>query len=341
MASVQTNGIVMRKLLGRVLRRAKEPLASLEIHVVGSPTILFFNMVRCLVHSLRRFGGTYRDSPVIFTVADKQEDPSLADRLPWLKSNGVELRWAPAERFLTQSYIATGYQVAKYRFQSRIVLALDADTLIAGPLDELVNGVARDHVFAGMIAHADPFANDPALSWEGLFRHCGLDSPALEHEYTGWGYMNDAPQHRYCPTYFNCGVLCCPADYLHTIGHIIEPLAAKAHEYLGNPFFANQAALAMALAQLKLPTRQLPMRYNFANDPLLEALHADEVPQTRIIHLLRRHQGIYKHELFADLANVEAMLRREDLRVINRRAQEVLRAIWPALRDEEATLRAA
>ena len=38
---------------------------TLEVHVPMSPTPSFLYQLRCLTHSLRRFGGAYRDSPVI------------------------------------------------------------------------------------------------------------------------------------------------------------------------------------------------------------------------------------------------------------------------------------
>src|SRR5262249_15654313 len=41
---------------------------TLEVHVPMSPTPSFLYQLRCLTHSLRRFGGAYRDSPVIATV---------------------------------------------------------------------------------------------------------------------------------------------------------------------------------------------------------------------------------------------------------------------------------
>src|SRR4051812_5830315 len=72
---------------------------SLEIHIPISPTPTFLNMVRCLALSLRRHGGAYRDAPIIATAGDRDIDPTLAQRLPWLASCGVELRWAPREDF--------------------------------------------------------------------------------------------------------------------------------------------------------------------------------------------------------------------------------------------------
>ena len=68
---------------------------TLEIHVPMSPTSSFLYQLRCLTHSLRRFGGAYRDAPVIATVGSDRVDQGLAERMPWLAANGIELRWVP------------------------------------------------------------------------------------------------------------------------------------------------------------------------------------------------------------------------------------------------------
>src|SRR5438045_3616168 len=95
-----------RSLRGRCRFARKAP--ALEGHVPISPTPTFLNMARCLVLSLRRFGGAYRDAPVFLTVGDDTIDPGLPGRHPWLASLGVEVRWAPEEAFRRHSYYATG-----------------------------------------------------------------------------------------------------------------------------------------------------------------------------------------------------------------------------------------
>jgi hypothetical protein len=326
------------RLQARTIRMWKP---TLEVHVPGSPTPVFLNMVRCLALSLRHFGGAYRDAPVIFTVGDRQEDHTLADRHSWLRDTGIEVRWVPPATFRERVFFATGNQRFQYRHKADVVLMLDADTLIAGPLDELIDDVARHGHLAGVIAHARPFRADPSMSWEGVFHYCGLERPRLDHEYTGWGYMDTDPRHRHCPPYFNAGVLCGPGPLFNEIGAVIDRLARQAAECTGELYFQNQMALALAIAKLGVPTRALPMRYNFPNDPLLEALHADEIPHARILHMLRNNQSVNKNDVFAASDRLASFIDRTDLRVINRRAQDVIRAIWPAYCQREAMKAAA
>ena len=76
------------------------------------------------------------------------------------------------------------------------------------------------------------------------------------------------------------------------------------------------------------------MRYNMANQPLVEAIHHGEIDQAVILHLLFEQQ-IRREETFASLSSLESFLARTDLRVTNLMAQEVIRAIFPALVAEE------
>ena len=52
---------------GRLLARSMHR-PTLEVHVPIAPTSSFLRQLHCLTHSLRRFGGAYRDAPVIATV---------------------------------------------------------------------------------------------------------------------------------------------------------------------------------------------------------------------------------------------------------------------------------
>jgi hypothetical protein len=92
--------------------------------------------------------------------------------------------------------------------------------------------------------------------------------------------------------------------------------------------FDAQIALAVAIARLGLPARALPMRYNFANHIVLEALHAAEIPHARILHLLGCEQ-ITKQELYRSVESLQAFAGACYPRVINAKAQRIIRDILP------------
>jgi hypothetical protein len=327
---------------GRRLSRLRHRRPTLEILVPMSPMPSFFYQLRCLTHSLRRFGGAYRDAPVVAIVWADRVDEGLAERMPWLAANGIELRWVPEAEVAALGIHAAGSARLKQHFRSDMVLFLDADTLIRRPLDDLIDRSYRDRAVAGVIAHYSPLVDwewKEEKDWASLFALCGLPAPRLEYEHTGWGYMFSDPRYRHCPAYFNYGVVAAPADVIVAIGRVADRHLARLREVVGR-YFDAQLAFAAAIAELGVPTRALPMRYNMANQPLIEAIHRDEVDRAVILHLLSEHQ-IRRTEAFASLASLEALLARTDLRVTNRLAQDVIRAIFPALAAEEGGALAA
>ena len=297
-----------------------------------SPTPTFLNMAHYLTRSLRVHGGRYRDAPVILTVGDERRDPDLARKHPWMADNGVEVRWVDQDLFARESFYATACERYRYEFRSDVVLALDADTLIAGPLDELVEEAHRSGALCGVVAHVPPLARRE--QWQAIYDSLDLGELRTPCEHTGWGYMFQDESMRYCPPYFNLGVLAAPAGVMRSVGRDIYELMT-AVDAVERTAYRVQIAVSLAVTRSSLPFRALSFRWNFVNDPLLEALHAGELGEVRIIHLLRRHQ-VNKDELFASLDNVEAMLARTDLRVINERAQKLLGEIHPQVRAEEA-----
>lgn len=311
-----------------MLLRRRRP--TLEVHVPVSPTPTFLNMAHYLTLSLRVRGGRYRDAPVILTVGDEHRDPDLARKHPWMAANGVEIRWVDQDLFARETWYATACERFRYGFRSDVVLALDADTLIAGPLDELVEEAHQAKALCGVVAHIPPLARRE--QWQAIYDTLGLGTLKTPCEHTGWGYMFQDEAMRYCPPYFNLGVLAAPADVMRSVGRDIYELMT-AVDGVERTMYRVQIAVSLAVTRNGLPFRALPFRWNFANDPLLEALHAAEIGDVRIIHLLRRHQ-IYKNEIFASLEGVEAMLARTDLRVINKIAQRLLREIHPRVKAE-------
>jgi hypothetical protein len=314
-------------VIGMLFHRRKP---TLEVHVPISPTPMFLNMAHYLTRSLRVRGGAYRDAPLVLTIGAETRDPDLARQHPWMADNGVEVRWVDEDLFSRESWYATACERFRYEFKSDVVLALDADTLIAGPLDELVAEAYRTRALCGVVAHMPPLAHRD--QWQEIYRAVGLGELKTPCEHTGWGYMFSDASMRYCPAYFNLGVLAAPAAVMGSLGKDIYDLMA-AIDATQRTMYRVQIAVSLAVTKFSLPFRALPFRWNFVNDPLLEALHASELGDVRIIHLLRKHQ-LHKDELYANLDSVEAMLARTDLRVINELAQRLLGELHPRVKAE-------
>ncbi len=297
------------------------------------------NMVQCLALSLRRFGGSYRDAPIILTVGDDKVDTSLEDRHPWLSRLGIEARWVPEEAFRSHSYFATGAARFDHDYRSDVVLFLDADVLVAAPFDKLIRDVHRRQNFAGVIALASPMLHVASpTTWAELYVHCGIDrEPDLRHEYSGWPYFDTcAPEHRYGPAYFNYGVVCAPAEMMTRIGSRYFGHYLKLRERI-DTILVSQIALTAALVDLQLPYRTLPMRYNFSNVLAVEALHAAELPRARFLHLLAKLQ-LDKSLLYTDIGQIRATIARDDLRGVSARVRQILKAIEPDWTEESVPL---
>ncbi len=279
-------------------------------------------------------------APVIATVGGDPLDAGLADRMPWLAASGIELRWVPAAMYSEMNMYATGCVRLQQEFRSDVVLLLDADTLIRRPFDEVVERVFREQVLAGVIAHSTPLLHGrlDQPDWAQLFSLCGLPEPRLEHEHTGWGYFFSDARYRYCPPYFNYGVIAAPVRTITQIGGVVERHLKRLREMM-NSYFDGQLAFTMSIAELGIRVLPLPMRYNMANKARIEAIHHREIDEAVILHLLSE-QRLRRVETFASLENIEAFLTRTDLRVTSQMAQEVIRSIFPALVAEEKVMAA-
>jgi hypothetical protein len=254
-------------------------------------------------------------------------DPSLTDNLCWARNLGVEFRWVPEGLFRRHSYLAQALHRLCYEHQADVVLLVDADTLVAAPFNDAVELAVRTQSLGGCIAHAPPFPVRSKIDWDTLFRHFGLPRPRLRHLYAGWplmfkrrGVEQLCPQ--LCPAYFNFGVLLFPRAIARRVGDHIFSALEKVNA-LQDSYFNGQLALAMTIAELDIPYHCLPFRYNAANWSALQKLYPCEVDQARILHLISG-----KGDVFKDWESIQAYMGRADLVGINRRAQDILKAIY-------------
>src|SRR5262249_744677 len=216
--------------------------------------------------------------------------------------------------------------------------------------------VIRDRVFAGLIAHVSPFrGNAPcplhglphfaeltapdssfgerrlscAESWSRLFTVAGLEVPPPRCEHSGWGILCHDPAAPFCPPSFNFGVLIAPPDLMTAVGQVIY--AEMDHvEHVVETCFKCQLALSLALVRLRLPTRVLPLRYNFPNDLVFEGPCAEELRDVRLLHCLRT-DVFDKGRDFRGLAGLGAILQREVAPGVNAVLQDHLRKVYAYL----------
>ena len=103
--------------------------------------------------------------------------------------------------------------------------SLDADTLIRRPLDGLIDLVHRKQVGRRDHRPHQPLAGQQARSpglGTAVRTPSAWEKPRLAFEHTGWGYYFTDPRLRYCPAYFNYGVVAAPARLIAQIGPVSE-----------------------------------------------------------------------------------------------------------------------
>jgi hypothetical protein len=305
-------------------RTASHP--TLEIHVPITPNRLMTNMVHCLVLTLRRFGGAYSDARFVLTIGDRDFDYAAYENgVPWLRRRGVEVRTVRDDLYETHSIGATAFQRFFYDYQSDVVLLLDADTLIARPFDAMVAEANTRRGVSGLIAYMCPFSS--ADRWQEIFADCDVPLPQLKFEHSAWGSYYDDPARRYCPAYFNFGVVCASRDAMTRLGADFLSVYQRVPR-IDDTEFRAQVTLAVTIAKTNTPAAALPMRYNFSNHPDIEPAFPEELAHAAILHLLAENDGVYKNRLFDSEEAIEAFMARTDLIGTNELARERIAAIW-------------
>ena len=260
------------------------PVADLEVHLPISPTPVFFTRIHYLAASFQVYGGRLKDSPIVVTVGADQQPEDLYTKLPWSRSYPIEWRWMERELFLEYSYFATRLKRFTHDFKARNVLMLDADVLLVGAIDDLVEHITRTGAFGGSPAHLSPVRGE--FTWEKLFQAAGLGAVPYACEHTGFGLMYHDPAHRFCPAYFNLGVLIAPQQQMRKIGTTIFAELDTVRQL--EDLFRAQQSVTLALHRHRIPWEVIPLKYNFPNDQPFVARYPDDFADMRLLHFLRK-----------------------------------------------------
>jgi hypothetical protein len=304
----------------------------LEIRVPISPTPDFFRRVHFMAASVRQIGGALADHEFVVCVGGDEEPVDLSERLPWSKNYPITWRWVDRERFRADNYWETSREIFRRPARGKLVMCADADVLFVRDFSELLDNLQESPAVAGVIAHAPPFPK-PSEMWEQLCSDYGVSVPPSIHEHTGWGFMVKATEHRYTPVYFNFGMVIAPAEMMNAIGEEIIAADDLVTTHL-TTFFRFQIALTLAIQKKNLPSRALPLRYNFPNDPRFDRKYPDELAHVRILHYLRC-EIVHRENDFTDLEKVAALIRRRDLQGTNEVFRKRLHELYPVVAAEE------
>lgn len=307
---------------------------ALEIRVPISPTADFFRRIHFMAASLQVLEHHIGPYLLVVCVGGDVEPEDLYQVQPWSKSYPVAWRWADRERFRRDSYWETSREIFRQPIQGRVVVCADADIIFVRDFSELFPEMENAPAIVGVIAHAPPVRR-PELAglWPRLCQGYGVPEPPAIHEHTGWSFMTSD---RMTPVYYNFGMVMMP-------GQLMEALSAEmesADDFVNSTietFFRFQIALTLAIQKLNLPTRALPLRYNFPNDPRFDHKYPEELEQIRILHYLRC-KIVHREKDFAELSGIEALIARKGLKGSNEVLRETLERLYPRVAGEELAL---
>lgn len=208
----------------------------------------FLPQAHLLVRSIRSFGGSLADAPVMVCVVD-EVDPHY--RLLF-EQEGAEVRIVP--RFDSRNPFANKLQFFPEAFGTRaeMLMLVDCDTaFVRDPLPL----ISPDAIQAKI-------ADQPTVPLEAfveLFRHYGLQVPPARYSTT----FGATPIIRYC----NSGVIVLPTSLAREFVPLWRRWNARLVEELdllgAYRKQCNQASLSLALATTPAPFREAPLALNF------------------------------------------------------------------------------
>jgi len=277
---------------------------------VAAPTEAFLLRVQLLAASIRRNAGAFAQSRIVVTVSRDCEPWDIAAAYPWSQELGIEWRWVPED--LWNRHGIYGSALARFRWESDApyVIHLDADTIVTGPLDDLPQRTGDG--LGGVIAHVAPSAfgipfrdgqvhHGPAF-WDELYAAASLAAPILASEHSGWGVMDVDVARRWCPPYFNLGLLAGTREVMQGLAEAIELQIATVESAI-DTHFRCQLAVTLALAATETPSVDLGLQFNFPNDDAFGAAYPQAARDTRLVHYLRG--GEFERE--RDTASLDAL----------------------------------
>ncbi|MBC7462564.1 MAG: hypothetical protein H7287_14505 [Thermoleophilia bacterium] len=318
-----------------------------EIHIVAAPTEAFLLRVQLLAASIRRTAGAFATSRIVVTLSRDCVPFDVDAAYPWSQSLGIEWRWVPEAMWEQHGIYGSALARFGWEVEAPYVIHLDADTIVTGQLDDLPARTASS--FGGVIAHVAPSAfgipftdgvvHHGAAFWAQLHAGAGLGAPQLTSEHTGWGFMDVEPARRWCPPYYNLGLLAGTREVMARVATAIEYQLATVEEQVAT-HFRCQLAVMLALAATQTPSVDLAMQWNFPNDDAFCDAHPQAARDVRVLHYLRG--GEFERERdTASLAALDAFLARPCTSLINERLRRHLAELRPGLGSTELPASAA
>jgi len=277
----------------------------IDFLIPGSPNDAFFSQIAFFRLALDALGEVYRRARVVAALGDETIVPIPSRWSRYFER--IEVEWVDPAEFRRRGYLAqVDRRCDLFRPDADMVIFCDADTALIRALPGLAASLVDEPALLGVIAHYHfPWADstgEPERDWERLAASLLGREIALEHRYS----LQEPALANRCPFYVNYGFLAGPPALFARFSEAYRAMVPRVHRVLGN-HFSSQVTIPLAIAELGLPARALPMRYNFPNDPQADALYPYELGRIVVLHYLRTSQFDRQH-VFAEKDAFERFL---------------------------------
>lgn len=273
--------------------------------IPASPTEGFFGQIVLFSKAVSRQRWE-RWTPRVRAIFGEKPDPDILAK--WLPNlHDVDLLFLDPKYQAEEGYFAQGDE----RFFSvppntDVLVLADADTLLLGSIEDMLDEVLEMRGVAGVVAHwSYPTNGRHALQddWQALANEFTGHQLAFQYRYTMAG---EALEDR-APFYVNFGFVSIATSVLPELRDYYLPLRRALMESLDNNYFSAQVGFALTVDALKIPHKTLPFRYNYPNDPAVDALHQEELREVRVMHYLRTSH-FDRNEIASDKAKYMSFL---------------------------------
>lgn len=300
----------------------------LDFSICGSANDGFFSQIAFFRQCLDHLGGHYREARLVAVFGDYEQEGLPEKWKPYFER--IDCIWAHPPGTPNPNYLLQHERrFSEFRKDCDFVFLCDADVAILKPMDDLLSSLKKDPALIGVIAHYHfprPGREErlPDIDWPELSsKLLGRDLPR-PYSYT----LYDNPIA--APFYINYGVFGGPPDMMERFWNRDQQLQPKIAE-LVDSYWAPQISVPFSVFAEEIPTRALPMRYNFPNDPRADQLYPGEVSEIIFLHYLRMNR-FRRDKVFCDPDHFKQFVTAElagSNRVFQKHVSKITDGIFP------------
>jgi hypothetical protein len=268
--------------------------------IAASPTPAFYSQVAALNVALCKLPWSTWEPSVHLYLGGSPDPIAYEKWRPYLRD--VQINWTSAACFARDGDWAQSDDVFRHPpSHADVLMAVDADTFPVNGLERVLDEVVATQSVAGVIAHYPNVQQQTDATVKDAWTRMAtglIDLPVETPFFHTLVNQDRAREEREAPFYLNFGVVFIAGEVFDRIAGGYLAMRPQLMERMPYPDFSGQVALTLALTAARVRTWELPMRYNFPNDPIAEQMYPGELANVVVFHYLRTTQ-FDRHRIFA------------------------------------------